>query len=96
MGVFRGTGTQFLRGDAASPEVFTAVGDVISISGPSIVKDEIEVTALDSTAKEFISDLDNPGEAFAGTEHELPGRAAGAAAFGCRGQHPAQLSRRVG
>jgi len=62
MGVFRGSGTVLSRGDAASPEVFTAVGDVISIAGPAITKDEIEVTALDSTAKEFIGALDDPGE----------------------------------
>ena len=62
MGVFRGSGTVLSRGDAASPEVFVAVGDVISISGPAITKDEIEVTALDSTAKEFIGALDDPGE----------------------------------
>ena len=62
MPVFRGTGTVFSRGDAASPEVFTAVGDVVSISGPAVTKDEIEVTALDSTSKEFIGALDDPGE----------------------------------
>ena len=62
MGVFRGAGTVFSRGDGASPEVFTAVGDVVSISGPAITKDEIETTALDSTAKEFIGALDDPGE----------------------------------
>ena len=47
MGVFRGAGTVLSRGDAASPEVFTGVGDVVSIAGPAITKDEIEVTALD-------------------------------------------------
>ncbi len=62
MGVFRGAGTVLSRGDAASPEVFTAIADVISISGPAITKDEIEVTALDSSAKEFIGALDDPGE----------------------------------
>ncbi len=62
MGVFRGTGTNFQRGDGASPEVFTTVGDVVSISGPQITKEEIEVTALDSSAKEFIGALDDPGE----------------------------------
>lgn len=62
MPVFRGSGTVFSRGDAASPEVFTNVGDVISIAGPAITKDEIEVTALDSTSKEFIGALDDPGE----------------------------------
>lgn len=62
MGVFRGSGTNFQRGDSASPEAFTTVGDVVSIAGPAISKDEIEVTALDSTAKEFIGALDDPGE----------------------------------
>jgi len=62
MTVFRGASTVFSRGDGASPEVFTAVGDVVNIGGPSITKDEIEVTALDSTAKEFIGALDDPGE----------------------------------
>ena len=62
MTVFRGSGTVFSRGDAASPEVFTGIGDVISIAGPAIVKDEIETTALDSTSKEFIGALDDPGE----------------------------------
>ncbi len=62
MAVFRGTGTNFQRGDGASPESFTTVGDVTQISGPQITKDEIEVTALDSTAKEFLGALDDPGE----------------------------------
>jgi hypothetical protein len=62
MPVFRGSGTVLSRGDAASPEVFTGVGDVVSIAGPAITKDEIEVTALDSAAKEFIGALDDPGE----------------------------------
>lgn len=62
MAVFRGTGSTFARGDGASPEVFTTVGDIVSMSGPSITKEEIEVTALDSTAKEFIGALDDPGE----------------------------------
>ena len=62
MSVFRGAGTNFQRGDGTSPEVFITVGDVVSLSGPSITKDEIEVTALDSVAKEFIGALDDPGE----------------------------------
>jgi len=62
MGVFRGAGSSFKRGDGASPESFTTIGDVISIAGPNISKDEIEVTALDSASKEFIAALDDPGE----------------------------------
>ncbi len=59
---FRGAGTVFSRGDGASPEVFTAVSNVVSISGPGISKDDIEVTHLGSSAKEFIGALDDPGE----------------------------------
>ncbi len=62
MPVFRGSGTAFKRGDGASPEIFVTIADVISISGPGITKDEIETTALDSNAKEFIGALDDPGE----------------------------------
>lgn len=62
MAVFRGAGTTFARGDGASPEAFTTVGDVVSLGGPQIQKDEIEITALDSTAKEFLGALDDPGE----------------------------------
>lgn len=62
MPVFRGSGSSFRRGDSASPEVFEVVGDVISMSGPGITKDEIETTALDSSAKEFIGAMDDPGE----------------------------------
>lgn len=62
MAVFRGSGTTFARGDGASPEVFTTAGDVVSLNGPGIVKDEIEVTALDSTSKEYIGALQDNGE----------------------------------
>ena len=62
MGVFRGSSSSFRRGDAASPEVFVAVGDVVSIAGPGIVKEEIDTTALDSTGKETISGLQDGGE----------------------------------
>ena len=62
MGVFRGSGTKFARGDAASPEVFSDVSDVVSVAGPGITKGEIDTTNLDSLAMESISALDNPGE----------------------------------
>ncbi len=62
MPVFRGSGSSFRRGDAASPEVFTVVGDVISMGGPGITKEEIDTTALDSSAKESIGGLDDGGE----------------------------------
>jgi hypothetical protein len=62
MPVFRGTGTVLSRGDGTSPEAFVAVGDIISIAGPAITKEEIDVTTLDSAAKEFLGGLDDPGE----------------------------------
>ncbi len=62
MAVFRGSGSSFRRGDAASPEVFSVVGDVISMGGPNITKEEIDTTALDSSAKESIGGLDDGGE----------------------------------
>jgi len=51
------------RGDGAGSEVFTAIGEVISISGigggsPS----EIDVTNLASTGKEFLLGLKDEGE----------------------------------
>jgi hypothetical protein len=47
-------GTILQRGDGATPtEVFTAVPDVVSITGPDATKAEIDVTDLASTAKEF-------------------------------------------
>lgn len=47
--------TKLKRGDGGSPETFTLVGEVRSISGPSESVETIDVTSQDSTAKEFIS-----------------------------------------
>ena len=54
-----GVGAEFQLGDAASPEVFTKVAEVLSISGPELASEQIEVTSLDSTGgyKEFIPGL---------------------------------------
>jgi predicted secreted protein len=54
-----GVGAEFQLGDAASPEVFTKVAEVISISGPELSAEQVEVTSLDSTGgyKEFIPGL---------------------------------------
>ena len=46
-------GTVLSKGDSASPIVYSAVGSVTSISGPSSSRGEIDVTTMDSTAKEF-------------------------------------------
>lgn len=48
-------------GDQASPEVFNAIGEIRSISGPSGSAAEIDVTNLDSTAREFRLGLPDEG-----------------------------------
>lgn len=58
-------GTKIKRGDGGSPETFSDVGEVRSISGPSIEVDEQEVTTHSSAAlgafKEFIATLIDAG-----------------------------------
>ena len=53
--------TQLKRGDAASPEVFTLVGQITGIQGPDGSATEIDVSTLDSTAKEFALGLMDEG-----------------------------------
>jgi len=59
-----GWGTAFARGDGASPEVFTALGGVTNVSGPSLSKDVVEVSDFDSTERwrEFIGGMKDGGE----------------------------------
>lgn len=59
-----GVGTSFKRGDGASPEVFTAIAEVNSITGPSMTREFIDVTSLDSTGgyREFIGGFRDGGE----------------------------------
>ena len=49
-------------GDGAMTEVFTTIAEVIGFSGPTTAANEIEVTTLASTAKEFIAGLVDNGE----------------------------------
>jgi predicted secreted protein len=58
-----GIGTVVAVGDGASPEVFTAIAEIVSADGPSIEAEDIDVTTLDSTGgfKEFISGLKDGG-----------------------------------
>lgn len=58
---FRGAGAALQSGDGASPEVFTAIGEVIEVTGPSQTNDEFETTHLGSTAKEFLAALKDNG-----------------------------------
>lgn len=58
-----GVGTVLAVGDAASPEVFTAVTEVSNIGGPELAAEQVEVTSLDSAGgfKEFITGLKDGG-----------------------------------
>lgn len=55
-------GTTLEIGDGASPIVYTAIGEVVDISGPTSSRGEIDGTHLGSTAKEFDLELIDHGE----------------------------------
>ena len=55
-------GCTIALGDGASPEVFTALDEVISISGPSESAPTIDVTALDDTARAYLRGIEDGGE----------------------------------
>lgn len=58
-------GTQFRRGDGATPtEAFTTIANVTSISGPARSRETIDVTAHDSpdAYMEFVGGLKDGGE----------------------------------
>lgn len=58
-----GVGTQFKREDDTSSGVFNAIAEVNSITGPSMVRDTIDVTSLDSTGgyREYITGFRDGG-----------------------------------
>lgn len=74
--VVSGFGVQFKTGDGASPEVWTAVAEVLSVGGPTLNRDVIEATHTDSlnNYKEFLSGLTDGGEVTV-TMNFLPGNA---------------------
>ncbi|MEU8264914.1 phage tail tube protein [Micromonospora sp. NPDC048999] len=57
-------GTQFKRGDGKSPEAFTAIANVTSISGPERSRETIDVTNHGSPDgwKQYIGSLKDGGE----------------------------------
>ena len=63
MGEF-GFGVKLQRGDAASPEVFTDIAELINLGGPGLSLDTVEVTHTGSTNKyrEYIAGLLDAGE----------------------------------
>lgn len=54
-------GTTLKVSDGASPEVYTAIGEISNISGPDGTAPEIDVTDMDSTAKEYLLGLPDEG-----------------------------------
>lgn len=59
-----GVGTVLKRGDGASSESFVALSEVNEINGPSMDREQIEVTSLDSTGgyREYIGGFRDGGE----------------------------------
>lgn len=57
-------GTQFMRGDGGSPEQFTPIANITTISGPSRSRETIDVTTHGSPDgwREFIGGLKDGGE----------------------------------
>jgi len=58
-----GVGSEFQIGSGASPQVYTKVAECLSIGGPDVTAEEIDVTSLDSTGgyKESITGLKDGG-----------------------------------
>jgi predicted secreted protein len=58
-----GVGASFKRSDMASSPAFTSIAEVNNITGPSMSRDTIDVTSLDSTGgyREFIGGFRDGG-----------------------------------
>jgi hypothetical protein len=61
-GAILGNGVALKRGDGASPEVFTSIGEVVSHGGPNQTVNEVAVTHLGSTVHEYLTGLRDSGE----------------------------------
>lgn len=55
-------GLRLQRGDGATTEVFTTIGEVTDFTGPSETTEQLDATSFDSTAQEFIAGLPDNGE----------------------------------
>lgn len=55
-------GLKLQRGDGGGSEVFTTIGEVTNIKGPSEKAPQLDATSFDSTAMEFIAGLPDNGE----------------------------------
>lgn len=70
MANLRSQGAGIFMSDLASPEVYTEIAQVVSISGPDGSAAEIDVTALDSAAKEWLMGLPDEGSVTIETIHD--------------------------
>lgn len=61
MAALKSQGVGIYISDTSSPEAYNEIPDVVSITGPDGSATEIDVTALDSTAKEFLMGLPDEG-----------------------------------
>ncbi len=55
-------GIKLQRGDGATVEGFTTIGEVTSFKGPSEKAPQLDATSFDSTSMEFVSGLPDSGE----------------------------------
>lgn len=55
-------GLRLQRGDGGGSEIFTTIGEVTNIKGPSEKAPQIDATSFDSTGMEFIGGLADGGE----------------------------------
>ena len=62
MATVESQGTLLRRGDAASPEVFTTIGEVTQVGGPTGSATVIDVSNLSSTRREKIMGLPDEGQ----------------------------------
>lgn len=56
-----GLGTLLQVAATNSPPAFSTIAEVLTISGPQLTAEDIEVTNMDSTAKEYISGVPDGG-----------------------------------
>lgn len=82
-------GTQFKRGNGASPEVFSVVGEVAGFDGPGGESSEIKTTHLLSAAQEYLIGLPDEGD----LSFDCNLAPADAAQVGCRQDRVSQVAR---
>lgn len=70
-GQYNSRGGKILVGDGGSPtEAFTSIGNVIDFNGPTLSNPRIDVTNLDSAAREYLPDLPESGQVTANVHNQ--------------------------